>query len=122
MRILELHLEVNSLEKSLELYSKLLPHDKITSWKDGSAAALVLKDGTALGLWKKGKKGIHNGRGGEHVHFAFQIEEDELEKYRGLIRDCGLEPLDYEWPDGSKSVYFFDYDGHQGEFMTKDWL
>jgi len=78
MRILEIHLEVNDLEKSLDLYSRLLPHDKITRWIDGSAAALVLKNGTALGLWKKGKKGIHNGRGGEHVHFAFQIEEDEL--------------------------------------------
>ena len=121
MRILEVHLEVNDIEKSLGLYSKLIPHKKITRWKDCSAAALVLDDGTAFGLWKAGKFGIHNGRGGKHVHFAFQINTDELEKYRKLLLACGLEPLDFDWPNGTKSIYFFDYDGHQGEFMTNDW-
>lgn len=121
MRILEIHLEVTDLEKSLDLYSKLIPHKKITRWKDGSAAAIVLHDGTAFGLWKKGKQGIHNGRGGVHVHFAFQIDSDELGKYRQLLLGCGLKPLDYDWPNGTKSIYFFDYDGHQGEFMTGDW-
>jgi hypothetical protein len=29
--------------------------------------------------------------------------------------------LEYVWPSGHRSVYFFDYDGHQGEFMTTDW-
>ncbi len=120
--MLEIHIEVADINRSKDLYSKLLNHKKIDSWDDNTACAFVLEDGTAFGLWTKGKRGIHNGQGGTHVHFAFQISPEEYSHYHQLIKNCGLDPLEHTWPNGQKSVYFFDYDGNQGEFMTCDWL
>jgi len=122
MRMLEIHLEVSDIERSLKLYSQLIPHSEIRKWADGAAVALVLEDGSAFGLWSKGQLGIHNGQGGNHVHFAFEIKPEEFSYYKKLIQDVGLEPLEYEWPMGHKSIYFFDYDQHQGEFMAANWF
>lgn len=83
---------------------------------------MVLNDGSAFGFWKKGTRGIHNGRGAEHLHFAFEISKDEYDEYMSRLESLNVEVLEYEWKDGNKSLYFFDPDGHQGEFMTKDWL
>lgn len=121
MRLLEIHLEVSDIEQSLQLYSKLIPHKRIKIWTDKSAVALILKDGSAFGLWQKGKLGVHDGRGGEHVHFAFEIKPDEYDGCVSRIKLAGLQPKEHVWPTGHKSVYFFDYDNNQGEFMTTDW-
>lgn len=122
MRLVETHIEVEDVEKSLNLYRELIPHKRLLTWADGNVGALVLDDGSAFGVWKKGHRGIHDGQGGGHVHFAFQIRPDQYEEYKTKIRTLGLEPLEYEWEAGGKSVYFFDYDGHQGEFITTDWV
>lgn len=122
MRLLEAHIEVADVGKSVDLYKKLLDYNKIDSWDDGNATAFVLDGGEAFGIWAKGKRGIHGGQGGSHVHFAFQIFPDAYDTYVKRVQDAGLEPLHHVWPDGQRSVYFFDYDGHQGEFMTVDWL
>lgn len=122
MRFLEMHIEVADLITSLEFYQKLLPSVKQVDWTDGEAAALVFADGSAFGLWVKGKKGLHDGQGADHLHFAFQIEPSEYAFYRDKLKSLGIEAIEHEWPDGHRSLYFFDPDGHQGEFMTKDWL
>lgn len=120
--MLELHIEVYDLERAETFYTALLPHVKVTRWTDGSAVAIVLEDGSALGLWEKGKVGLHGGRGAEHLHFAFQIKPDEYDKYRERLVDLGCEPIDHVWPNGQRSLYAFDPDGHQVEFMTVDWI
>ncbi|MCB9965076.1 MAG: hypothetical protein H6855_03240 [Rhodospirillales bacterium] len=122
MRLIETHIEVINVEKSLALYQKLIPHRNCLRWADGNVGALVLEDGSAFGIWKKGHRGIHDGQGGNHVHFAFQIKLEDYTNYKNKILDAGLTPLEYEWDTGYKSVYFFDYDGHQGEFITADWI
>lgn len=122
MRLLEVHIEVRDVARSLAFYTRLIEYEKVTQWDDGSAAAIVLKDGTAFGLWKKGKSGLYQGRGGEHVHFAFQIAPEDYDKYLGKLRGLSLDVTEHTWPNGQRSLYFFDPDGHQGEFMTVDWL
>lgn len=122
MKLIETHIEVEDVEKSLELYTKLIPYKSILRWAEGKVAALVLNDGSAFGIWQKGHKGIHDGMAGTKTHFAFQIDKDEYETYVNLIKECELEALEYDWDSGHKSVYFFDYDGHQGEFMTGNWI
>ena len=122
MRLVETHIEVDDVHKSLDLYAKLLPHKKIVKWADDKVGALILEDGSAFGCWTKGMRGIHNGEGGSHVHFAFQIKPEEYDHYFNLVKSVGLEPLEFVWETGHKSVYFFDYDGHQGEFITADWI
>jgi catechol 2,3-dioxygenase-like lactoylglutathione lyase family enzyme len=122
MRLLEVHLEVADVERSVRFYSNLLAHRKIDSWDEGTANAIILEDGAAFGIWKKGKRGIHGGQGGEHIHFAFQISPDEYTTYKRKLEDLGMKVQEHTWPNGHRSVYFVDYDGHQGEFMTVDWL
>ena len=122
MRFLEMHIEVADLARSLDFYRKILPVEKVVRWKDGSAVALVLPDGSAFGIWLKGKVGVHNGQGAEHLHFAFQIEPDEYTTYVEKLKSHGIRIIEHKWPDGHRSIYFFDPDHHQGELMTKDWL
>ena len=106
----------------MEFYKKLLPHKKIIGSPDSDQVFLVFDNGSALGLWKKGAIGLHNGRGAEHLHFAFQIKPDEYIDYKNRLEALNVEVLEHSWSDGHRSLYFFDPDGHQGEFMTKDWL
>jgi catechol 2,3-dioxygenase-like lactoylglutathione lyase family enzyme len=122
MRLLEIHLECSDLEEALAFYSQLLPHTRVV-WNGPTdpQAFLVLNDGTALGLWQTGTRGIHDGLAGAHVHWALQIAPADFEMYCARIRALGATPLEWLWSDGSRSVYFFDRDGHQGEFMTRDW-
>lgn len=122
MRIVEFHIEVADVDRSFDFYKHLLPYRKVIRWNEGQAGALLLDDGTAFGIWKQGTVGIHEGRAGAHVHFAFQIKPEEYDSYKTKIIDLGLEPREHTWPSGHKSVYFFDPDGHQGEFMTGDWF
>jgi len=122
MRLVETHIEVADVERAVEFYAALLPHRKVVRWSDGSAAAIVLEDGGAFGLWSIGKEGLHGGRGGEHQHFAFQIEPGEYDEYKVKLESLGVKPIEHEWNNGGRSIYFFDADGHQGEFMTTDWI
>jgi len=122
LKLVETHIEVNDVRKSIDLYSRLFAHKDIITWAEGNVSVLVLEDGSAFGCWKKGQIGLHNGRGGAHVHYAFQIQADEYLKYFNVIKDCGLTPIEHEWETGDKSLYFFDYDGNQGEFITTDWI
>lgn len=122
LSLIEVHLEVDDLDIALEFYRRLLKHEKVIRWSSGEAMALVFSDGSALGLWKRGKKGMFNGRGGEHVHFAFRIKPGEYDEYHKRLLALNIEVIEHEWEDGARSLYFFDADGHQGEFMTKGWL
>ncbi len=121
MRFLEMHIEVEDVERSLDFYSRLLPHQRIGRWSDGNVAAIVLPDGSAFGIWKHGTHGLFNGQAGKHLHFAFQVDEEEYERLKARLSELGLETFEHRWPKGGKSIYFFDPDGHQGEFMTVDW-
>ena len=122
MRILEIHIEVSDIDASLEFYKKLLPYHKLTKWSDKKAYAFILDDGSAFGIWEKGKMGLHKGQAGEHVHYAFQISPDEYALYKLKLLTIPVEIIEHQWGDGHRSLYFFDPDNHQGEFMTKDWL
>ena len=122
MRMLEFHLECADLERSVEFYTRLLPYSRVV-WNGphDPQAFIILNEGTAFGLWKEGTRGIHDGRAGAHIHWALQIAPDEYFDFKLRIEELGCTALEWEWPDGAKSVYFFDADGHQGEFMTCDW-
>ena len=121
MRIIELHIEVKDLKKSLELYKQILPHKRVEFFPDKKAVVLVLEDGAAFGLWEKGRVGVHNGRAASHLHFAFDIPADQLDNYKQKLQDLGLEVMEHSWGEDWNSIYFFDFDGHQGEFITGGW-
>lgn len=122
MNLLEVHIETENLEESVDFYRRILPHEKLENFSDGKAVALVLADGSAFGIWEKGRHGLYNGKGGKHVHVAFRIGQKEYDELKERLLSLGVEIIEHDWKDGHRSIYFFDRDNHQIEFMTKDWL
>ena len=55
------------------------------------------------------------------LHFAFDIPADQLDNYKQKLQDLGLEVMEHSWGEDWNSIYFFDFDGHQGEFITGGW-
>ena len=122
MRMLDMHIGVRDLQSAVAFYSALLPHVKIVTDTDNKQKFISLEDGSAFGIWEAGYHGLHDGLPAEHLHFAFQIKPDEYDTYRDKLETLGVDVIEHEWRDGQRSLYFFDADGHQGEFMTKGWL
>lgn len=122
MHLIEIHLEVSDLESSIEFYKQLLPHTQIIQFKNKNASVFVLEDGSAFGIWSKGDIGMFGGKGGAHVHYAFKIRPEEYPLYLSKLKSLETEYFEHDWDNGAKSVYFFDADGHQGEFITCNWI
>ena len=122
MRMLEMHIGVKDINKSVSFYKQLLPHRKIIEDDENKQVFIVLEDGSAFGIWEDGYHGLLGGLPAKNLHFAFQISFDEYDLFKSKLESLGVEVLEHEWQDGQRSLYFFDDDGHQGEFMTKDWL
>ena len=122
MRMLEMHIGVKNLKKSVEFYSTLLPHEKIISDEEKKQYFIVLHDGSAFGIWEEEYHGLHDGLPAKHLHFAFEIKPNEYDEYKTKLESLGVDVIEHTWRDGERSLYFFDADGHQGEFMTKSWL
>jgi len=52
-------------------------------------------------------------------HFAFAVSNDELEAWRKVLADCGIQiESEVSWDRGGKSVYFRDPDGNLLELVT----
>lgn len=96
IRLLEIHIEVEDLKRSLEFYKRLLPHKKIIGSSEEDQVFMVLSNGSAFGLWKKGTRGLHDGRGAEHLHFAFQISAGEYDEYKTRLESLGVEALEHD--------------------------
>ena len=122
MRLLEIHIESEDVKKSIMFYKEILEYEKILELNDKRQIMFVMKDGCCFGIWEKGFRGIHDGRGARHLHFAFQIPPSQYRMYKVRLEALGIKVSEHEWNDGERSMYFFDPDGNQGEFMTKDWL
>ena len=121
MRMLEMHIGVKDINKSVEFYSQLLPHTKIIDDDERKQVFIVLADGSAFGIWENGYRGMFDGLPARHLHFAFQIAVDEYDLFKKKLKKLSVDIIEHTWRDGHKSLYFFDDDAHQGEFMTKDW-
>jgi catechol-2,3-dioxygenase len=68
-----------------------------------------------LGIWSPGEKEFSD-RGGRHVHFAFSVGAEGLDRLSGGLRERGTEvegPIEHE--GGDRSVYFFDPAGNRVE-------
>jgi catechol-2,3-dioxygenase len=61
-----------------------------------------------LGLWMPGRK-EHGDRGGRHVHFAFSVDRDQLDRLAGLAGAAGATvdgPIEHD--GGDRSLYLED--------------
>jgi catechol-2,3-dioxygenase len=111
----ELVLEVLDLEQAERFYSELLGFPVVERWEHRDAV-WVLAGSTRIGLWRP-QVGVAGGRGGVHVHYALQIEEDDYAAIVEALRGRGLEITEDDFRL-SRAAYVTDPDGNVVEFWT----
>jgi catechol 2,3-dioxygenase-like lactoylglutathione lyase family enzyme len=120
----ELVLEVSDLERSERFYADDLGLPVVERWPHRDAI-WVRAGMTRIGLWRP-QVGLEGSRGGEHVHFAMQIEDSQFDSRVAALRAHGHEVPVHEFgplaegAPNSRSAYVHDPDGHLVEFWTAD--
>jgi predicted enzyme related to lactoylglutathione lyase len=72
-----------------------------------------------LGLWTP-QTGLAGGRGGVHVHFAFHVEDPEIDT---LLERIGAQGAEVEGPiqlGPGRAIYITDPGGNVVEFWSQD--
>jgi catechol-2,3-dioxygenase len=113
----ELVLEVVDLEQAEHFYAELLGFPVVERWEQREAV-WVLAGSTRIGLWRP-QVGVAGGRGGVHVHYALQIEEEHYAAIVEGLRGRGLHVTEDDFGH-SRAVYITDPDGNVVEFWTGD--
>ena len=120
----ELVLEVSDLARSERFYADHLGLPVVERWPHRDAV-WVLAGMTRIGLWQP-QVGLEGSRGGEHVHFAMQIDDAQFDSRVASLRAHGHDVPVHEFGPlgggaaGSRSAYVHDPDGHLVEFWTAD--
>ncbi len=118
--ISELVLEVSDLEDARRFYRETLGFEETLYGEGREGRYWYLVGETArLGLWTP-QTGLAGGRGGAHVHFAFQVEDSEID---GLLERIGAAGAQVEGPiqlGPGRAIYVTDPDGNVVEFWSQD--
>ena len=72
-----------------------------------------------LGLWTE-QVGLAGGRGGAHVHYAFSVEDVEIDRLRERIGSAGAEVEGPIQLGPGRAIYVTDPDGNVVEFWSQD--
>jgi catechol 2,3-dioxygenase-like lactoylglutathione lyase family enzyme len=109
--ISELVLEVADLEASRAFYRDLLGFEE-TLWGEGREGRYwyLIGETARLGLWTE-QVGLAGGRGGAHVHFAFHVEDDQIDAIQAGIEARG---------GAIEGPIQLDPDGNVVEFWSQD--
>ena len=118
--ISELVLEVADLEASRTFYRDLLGFEE-TLWGEGREGRYWYLIGVTarLGLWTE-QIGLAGGRGGAHVHFAFHVEDAEVDAIQARIEASGGEIEGPIQLGPGRAIYITDPDGNVVEFWSQD--
>jgi catechol-2,3-dioxygenase len=118
--ISELVLEVADLDASRRFYGELLGFEETrVGERREDRRWYLIGDSARLGLWTA-QTGLAGGRGGAHVHFAFSMDEAEIEPLLARLTDAGVEvegPVDL---GPGRALYVTDPDGNVVEFWSQD--
>jgi catechol-2,3-dioxygenase len=126
-RLLETSLYVSDLEQSTRFYQELFGFEKISG--DSRFTALSIAGTSVLLLFKKqatlapvktpgGVIPPHDGSG--NLHLAFGIDRAKLDEWEQRLQTFGLKVTGrVDWPNGGRSLYFDDPDGHVVEIATR---
>ena len=120
----ELVLEVADLERAERFYVDELGLPVVERWPHRDAV-WVLAGATRIGLWVP-QVGLEGSRGGEHVHFALHVREQDFEPLLESLRGRGLDVPVHEFGGlggverPSRAAYVTDPDGHLVEFWTAE--
>jgi catechol 2,3-dioxygenase-like lactoylglutathione lyase family enzyme len=118
--ISELVLEVSDLEEARRFYRDLLGFEE-TLWGEGREGRYwyLVGETARLGLWTA-QTGLAGGRGGAHVHFAFQVEDQEVDRLLDRLKGKGVEVEGPIQLGPGRAIYVTDPDGNVVEFWSQD--
>ncbi len=118
--ISELVLEVADLERAREFYRDVLGFEE-TLYGEGREGRYwyLIGETARLGLWTE-QVGLAGGRGGAHVHFAFHVADEEVERIRARIEAAGVATEGPIQLGPGRAVYVTDPDGNVVEFWSQD--
>ncbi len=118
--ISELVLEVSDLEQARAFYRDILGFEETLYGEGREGRYWYLVGETArLGLWTE-QVGLAGGRGGAHVHFAFQVPDSEVDRIKERIEAAGTEVEGPIKLGPGRAVYITDPDGNVVEFWSQD--
>jgi catechol 2,3-dioxygenase-like lactoylglutathione lyase family enzyme len=117
----ELVLEVVDLAAAEAFYSGVFGFPVVDRWEASGRVWLMAGTQTRIGLWRP-QLGIASGRGGLHVHYALQIDDEDFDAAVARLREQGYEPeiVSFEDDDRGRSFYVADPDGNVVECWTWD--
>jgi catechol 2,3-dioxygenase-like lactoylglutathione lyase family enzyme len=116
----ELVLEVSDLDAARAFYRDLLGFEE-TLYGEGAEGRYwyLVGDTARLGLWTE-QVGLAGGRGGAHVHFAFHVAEEEIDRLLGRLAERGAEVEGPLQLGPGRAIYVTDPDGNVVEFWSQD--
>jgi catechol 2,3-dioxygenase-like lactoylglutathione lyase family enzyme len=118
--ISELVLEVSDLEDSRRFYRDVLGFEE-TLYGEGAEGRYwyLIGETARLGLWTE-QIGLAGGRGGEHVHYAFHLADEEIDPLKERIEAAGAEVEGPIQLGPGRAIYVTDPDGNVVEFWSQD--
>jgi catechol 2,3-dioxygenase-like lactoylglutathione lyase family enzyme len=118
--ISELVLEVSDLEAGRRFYRDVLGFEETLYGEGAEGRYWYLVGETArLGLWTE-QVGLAGGRGGAHVHFAFNVADGEIDPLKERIEAAGAEIEGPIQLGPGRAIYVTDPDGNVVEFWSQD--
>jgi catechol 2,3-dioxygenase-like lactoylglutathione lyase family enzyme len=118
--ISELVLEVADLDRARAFYRDVLGFEE-TLYGEGREGRYwyLVGDAARLGLWTP-QVGLAGGRGGAHVHFAFHVPDEEVDRLLERVADRGAEVEGPIQLGPGRAIYVTDPDGNVVEFWSQD--
>ncbi len=118
--ISELVLEVDDLEAARGFYRDTLGFEE-TLYGEGAEGRYwyLIGETARLGLWTE-QVGLAGGRGGTHVHFAFHVADDEIDRLLDRLTGSGTEVEGPIQLGPGRAIYATDPDGNVVEFWSQD--
>jgi catechol 2,3-dioxygenase-like lactoylglutathione lyase family enzyme len=118
--ISELVLEVSDLAAARAFYRDVLGFEETLYGEGREGRYWYLVGETArLGLWTP-QEGLAGGRGGAHVHFAFHVEDGEIDGLLERLRSAGIEVEGPIQLGPGRAIYVTDPDGNVVELWSQD--
>jgi catechol 2,3-dioxygenase-like lactoylglutathione lyase family enzyme len=112
----EIVLEVLDLDEAVAFYGDALGLPLYSRSED---RAWFVAGRSRIGLWRP-QVGLAQGRGGVHVHYAFNVLEDDFEPIVDRLSAFDPEVISFEEEGRGRAVYVTDPDGNVVEFWTYD--
>ena len=108
-------LEVADLDAAARFYGEVLGLPRLS--RSDNRAWFLVGGRSRIGLWTP-QVGIAGGQGGEHVHYAMHIGEDDYDAAVARLREQGLEVHEEDFEESGRAMYVTDPDGNVVELWT----